>query len=579
MPFDPESITRDHILQAFEELDKDQKKLNKSTRFDVIHAGKRYPPKEVMRIAQKLAGGGSYWTRHGGDQTNKYLRKFDFEIFVKEEKESPFFDIIRQYKELLRKEGISDEIYKWELLKEFQGRPNPDVADLLTEVKSVKFMNLIYGPGIGVINTLARLRTEEYQQCLRDLFNDDAPLGTRIKQFSETALRLYREVDQQPNHLPHHDERTAATLLTYHDPSRYTFYKDSFYQILCRVTGEPPAEPGMKYDHYLRVVHDFIEGYIHDDTELLSLVNGLKTARCFADDDHMILAQDILYRILEIKKRTFTGVMEELSQTLADDPAPTHLVLLGTSGRQGQRDWVWGSDASGLLGTKLAHYEFEMLPGKRDKINICLHFEDEIHKKIFREKIGKVLPDGLEWFSWFHAHSLRLKEPVNFYGEQTITNLIERLDFFDKEIGDQIRTIVKEIKTNELKQKIRMSQPLNQILCGPPGTGKTYHTINKALSIIDGDIEGISRAELKAKYDRYVDEKRIVFTTFHQSLGYEDFVEGIKPLEPTPNATSLQYEIKPGIFKLICNAARLTVIACLLFNTLESMSIPCSVKT
>jgi hypothetical protein len=558
MPFDPESITREHILQAFEELDKDQKKLNKSTRFDVLHAGKRYPPKEVMRIAQKLAGGGSDWAPSGGDPTNKYLRKFSFEIVGKDERESPFFDIIRQYKDLLRKEGMSDEIYKWELLKEFQGRPDPEATDLYAEIKSVKFVNLIYGPGIGVINTLARLRTEGYRECLRELFNDAAPLDARIKQFSEVALQLYREVDQQPNHLPHHDERTAATLLTYHDPSRYTLYKDSFYQILCRVTGEAPAEPGMKYDHYLRIVKDFIEGYINADTELLTLVNELKTSQCFADDNHMILAQDILYRILEINKRTFTGVMEELSQTLADDTAATYAVLLGTSGKQGQRNWVWGSDASGLLGTKLAHYEFEMLPGKRDKINICLHFEDEIHKKIFREKVGKVLPDGLEWFSWFQAHGLRLKEPINFYGEQTITNLIERLDFFDKAIGDQIRTIVKDIKTNELKLKIKMSQPLNQILYGPPGTGKTYHTINKALSIIDGDIEGLSRAELKARYDRYVDEKRIVFTTFHQSLGYEDFVEGIKPLEPTPNATSLQYEIKPGIFKLICNAARLT---------------------
>ncbi|AHX62639.1 MULTISPECIES: hypothetical protein [Aeromonas] len=71
--------------------------------------------------------------------------------------------------------------------------------------------------------------------------------------------------------------------------------------------------------------------------------------------------------------------------------------------------------------------------------------------------------------------------------------------------------------------------PLNQILFGPPGTGKTYHTINKALAILDPAwlaAHGADRQALKARFDALVKEGRIDFVTFHQSFSYEDFVEG-----------------------------------------------------
>lgn len=95
---------------------------------------------------------------------------------------------------------------------------------------------------------------------------------------------------------------------------------------------------------------------------------------------------------------------------------------------------------------------------------------------------------------------------------------------------------------------------LNQILYGPPGTGKTYHTIDKALEILGENLE--SRDEKKAKFDEYVKDGQIVFTTFHQSYGYEEFVEGIKPMmNNEANSQEIQYEIKDGIFKDICNRA------------------------
>jgi len=96
--------------------------------------------------------------------------------------------------------------------------------------------------------------------------------------------------------------------------------------------------------------------------------------------------------------------------------------------------------------------------------------------------------------------------------------------------------------------------PLNQILYGPPGTGKTYSTINKALQILGIDIEGKSRQEIKELFDIKMSEGRIVFTTFHQSMSYEDFIEGIKPDlngNDTDN-TNVNYKIVNGIFCKVC---------------------------
>lgn len=115
---------------------------------------------------------------------------------------------------------------------------------------------------------------------------------------------------------------------------------------------------------------------------------------------------------------------------------------------------------------------------------------------------------------------------------------------------------------NSYKNKENQNLPLNQILYGPPGTGKTYHTIDKALEIIS-EAEKIQipseddRKNRKELFDKYVKKGQIVFTTFHQSYGYEEFVEGIKPIidSEKENSKEIEYEIKDGIFKELCEKA------------------------
>jgi len=134
---------------------------------------------------------------------------------------------------------------------------------------------------------------------------------------------------------------------------------------------------------------------------------------------------------------------------------------------------------------------------------------------------------------------------------------LEKMAFdadFRKEVLDQLKTIT--ITDEPMKNSDKTPViPLNQILFGAPGTGKTYHTKKMAVEIINGKKEGgkkREREEINKEYEELIEAGQIVFTTFHQSLSYEDFIEGIKPETIDGNVT---YEVKDGIFKSICKNA------------------------
>lgn len=100
----------------------------------------------------------------------------------------------------------------------------------------------------------------------------------------------------------------------------------------------------------------------------------------------------------------------------------------------------------------------------------------------------------------------------------------------------------------------------NVVLYGAPGTGKTYDVPELAVRLCDPALMATipSREEIVNRYNQLKTEKRIAFTTFHQSLDYEDWIEGLRPVVNENNQVT--YEIESGIFKKLCEEAERPVV-------------------
>jgi hypothetical protein len=102
--------------------------------------------------------------------------------------------------------------------------------------------------------------------------------------------------------------------------------------------------------------------------------------------------------------------------------------------------------------------------------------------------------------------------------------------------------------------------PVNTILYGPPGTGKTYETAARAVKICDGTVSN-DRNVAMARYRELLEANRIEFITFHQSYGYEEFVEGLRPTSGAEDGdadvqTGFSLKVRDGVLKKIAGRAK-----------------------
>ncbi|MXW17806.1 MAG: AAA domain-containing protein [Gemmatimonadetes bacterium] len=106
-------------------------------------------------------------------------------------------------------------------------------------------------------------------------------------------------------------------------------------------------------------------------------------------------------------------------------------------------------------------------------------------------------------------------------------------------------------------KKPSLDHPLNTILYGPPGTGKTYATFRRCVEICDSTVGGKTPEAIHERYRKLVEEGRVEFVTFHQSYGYEEFVEGLRP-ETEGDGGGFRLTVRDGVLKRIAKRARQT---------------------
>ena len=183
------------------------------------------------------------------------------------------------------------------------------------------------------------------------------------------------------------------------------------------------------------------------------------------------------------------------------------------------------------MATSAESYENKIYDWKeKSPLGLCENYydyADNVKVVLLVDKFEKLaVPIDIDCFVPYHDASHPIRNNVVAYSRIKDKTSIK--------MDNYIAEITSILKTKK-----------NIILQGAPGTGKTYHTATIALSILGYETRGKTHAEIMTEYDSLL-KKQIFFTTFHQSMDYEDFIEGIKPkLE----GGGIVYEIEPGILK------------------------------
>jgi len=194
-------------------------------------------------------------------------------------------------------------------------------------------------------------------------------------------------------------------------------------------------------------------------------------------------------------------------------------------------------------------------------------FNDELfHNQIFND--FKTLLDYYVAYAKYITYEKNYnrisesKEELKLNYENEFNKIIKTLTESQNNLEIEVNNIdnlIENIKNDSIQSKEEFNFPLNTILYGPPGTGKTYNTIFYSVGIIEKDksvFKGNNNDEnIFKKFKECKNKNLIKFITFHQSYGYEDFIEGIRP-DLDNESKDLKYIIHSGIFKDMCNKAK-----------------------
>lgn len=478
-------------------------------------------------------------------------------------------EAIKRYKDNID-EYWNNEKYKWEAVKCFQDNWDIDADDFseMLEKSLAKAKNLFSGgyyyPQKMIIE-FAKFNSEQVRKMLANLFDESLSFENRYKSFRENTNGLLEEFKKSvgdegklKNH--YQDMRAICVYLSFRYPEKYYLYKTSMYKGFKKLVNfqEKSYSSDSTVNNYLNyadMCQDMIEK-IKKDSELLQMQQKLveQDGACYKDFDLHLLAQTIIYVCSEYNDE------EEWFPSLSEyDPGIT------------SEQWVEILNnpqitSSNNLEMLAMFYDYgepatcAQLAKKYGKsANYFNKGSSSYAERVARETGCKIMPEEInDYAKWW---------PILYLGKND--NKRDEGKFVWK-MRDELKNALGQIELPKVEGVSDMADSskfgLNTILYGPPGTGKTYNTVVYAVAIIEekslDEIKKEPYAEVLERYRNYKQQGLVEFITFHQSYGYEEFIEGIRPVmdDDSQEEGKLEYQIVPGVFKAFCERASIPVL-------------------
>ncbi len=469
--------------------------------------------------------------------------KFMYDVILDSEARQQFLDFIKldpqqrlleAYRQYLDITGNEQELYKWEIGKQFQSNWNLKTENFGEMLSSIKFQNLFSQQSTSFYN-LARKNPEDARKYYKFIFDESISTEERIRAAKTKGKELMQRWHPKWTSAGQ-DERTLSVLWAFNDLKNHAPYKSSFYTKYCELIDVKPEKPGDKYQDYLDHLDLFLEEYVNKDDSLVKLHNSfLDPDKHIVDPKNRLMGQNILYRILDgfwnLEKDEEEN-QENVEKVVEPDyNEDTMNINLNTI--------LYGPPGTGKT-YKLQNEYFDKFTTKTSSVSKVEYFINKIN--------------DYKWWEVVGAAVLDLKQ-------SKVADIIEHpLVKFKTSLSD-----AKNVRAS--LWGILQSHTLEECTLVNTKSRQAPFVFNKLPNSIwefvdEGEEEAPQIVELLEEFKNFqptADKvvKRYKFVTFHQSFSYEEFIEGIKPeIENDRGSGEIAYEIKNGLFKEMCETAQ-----------------------
>ena len=463
-----------------------------------------------------------------------------------------------------------EEHHKWEAVSCYKRNWNIE-ADNFAEMYAAAFKesaNLLaanmYFPYKMVI-TFAEKEPDKVKGLFKMLYDESIPLAQRYVDFRAAFDEFYKS--QGLNH--YQDLHAVSVYLSFKYPEKYYIYKykvfkgfsDNIGYVIDRAKFQSEV---YKLEAYFEMC-DLVLDEVKKDVSLQETSSARLDDNCYTDDGFHLLTHDVVYlgsqvsAVDGVSASNWWPSLEEYDPNLSKEDWKKYILEVEMPGHPSPMQMLkammeLGGEASCKRlaqlygGTASAYVGCSVNLGKRVKkyFNLPFCMDEEQERFFIFPFLGKnITEDGVK--TYCYKSRPELHEALQEIDLSHISAKYEE----DEGVSEEI-------------QKTDVSK--NTILYGPPSTGKTYNTVVYAVAVIENkllqDVKNESYSDVLDRYNRYRAEGLVDFTTFHQSYGYEEFIEGIEPVmdNSDDDRTDIQYSIEDGLFKAFCNKASMPVI-------------------